>query len=88
MHLSYDGRESYLEWVIAWKAGYRALTIEIRRLKAGDTTVNNILPRECVFNRNYAKAFARAMLALRAVGKRDSWARAKVARMEREAAAV
>ena len=85
-HLSYEGRDSYLGWVVAWKAGYRALTLAIRAIKAGEQVPGDVLPAECVLDRNSAKAFARAMLALRAAGKRDSWAKAKAAKAVREAA--
>ena len=87
-HLSYEGRDSYLGWVAAWKAGYRALTLEIRAIKAGEQAPGDVLPAECVIDRNGAKAFARAMLALRAAGKRDSWAKATAAKAAREAAAA
>ena len=85
-HLSYEGREDYLAWVTDWKAGYRALTLAIRAIKAGEPAGDDILPAECVFDREGAKAFARAMLALRAAGKRDSWTRATAAKVAREAA--
>ena len=85
-HLSYEGREDYLAWVAAWKAGYRALTLAIRALKAGGPAPDDVLPAECVLDRNSAKAFARAMLALRAAGKRDSWARATAAKAAGEGA--
>ena len=85
-YLSYEGRDDYLGWVASWKAGYRALTLSIRAIKAGEPAIQDILPAECVLDRNGAKAFARAMLALRAAGKRDSWAKATAAKAAREAA--
>lgn len=72
-HLTFTSRERYLAWVAAWKTEYKALSARIRELKKTLRQSHEGRPvwQEMV-NLMRSKAVARALLALRALGKRVS----------------
>jgi len=76
----YQDRESYLAWVAQWKALYRALSAEIRQQKRAVRKADN----DATWQQRHAlwqnQRLARALLALRAAAKRDSWQRATAVR--------
>ena len=86
-HFTYTDRESYLAWVADWKAVYRALSEAQRGHKAairaagGDVATQ---ASEQAARADGAKQ-ARALLAIRAAAKLDSWAKRSAAK---EAAAA
>jgi len=92
-HLTYTDRETYLAWVTEWKAVYAALTVAQRARKAAAreaqrTGVAPVAPQDTAANPTWwwgpaeGKTHARALLALRAAGKVDSWAKRNAARGE------
>jgi hypothetical protein len=84
-HLTYTDRETYLAWVSEWKAIYAALTVAQRARKAarreGQRTGVALAAPQDTTNPTWwwgpaeGKTHARALLALRAAGKVDSWAK-------------
>lgn len=62
-HLTFDNKESYIEWVKQWKEAYKQLSVQIRKWKQ----TRNVVLRE------QDKIFARAMILIRKEGKKKSW---------------
>jgi len=87
---AWTDKASYLEWVVQWKATYRALTDQAR---GGDPTIYSEwlgseyvngklvekLHRYPIYGHNL-RWLAHLLLALRAYGKRKSWAQRAAAR--------
>lgn len=78
--LTYETRDSYLAWVAAWKAEYRALSAAIRAEKLEWRAAGSDIPWQLAVSLRDHKRLARSLLALRHAGKIDSWARAQAIR--------
>jgi hypothetical protein len=87
-HLTYANREGYLGWVKEWKAVYAALSAAQRARKAAEREAARAISRgekpapavndgsdNWWWSVAEGKTHARALLALRAAGKVDSWAK-------------
>lgn len=85
--MTYTDRESYLEWVKAWKAQYAGLTEAQRATKAKVFPVGfaNADDKD-IAALHHQRRLARAMLALRRHAKADSWAKRQAAKAETTAA--
>ena len=92
-HLTYTDRESYLAWVTRWQTVYAALSVAQRARKAATREAARAISRgekpAPTINDGSAnwwwspaegKTHARALLALRAAGKVNSWAKRNAAR--------
>ena len=80
-YLAYTDRQSYLDWVAAWKAAYRDLSERLRAEKrAFRESQRSGVPDPIAAGLFPDRRLARALLAIRAAGKRDSWAKAQAAR--------
>ena len=75
--LTYVGRAAYLAWVAEWQSLYRTLAVQIRADKVAWRAAGSEIPPQLRFDLFDARSLARTLLALRAAGKRDSWAKAQ-----------
>jgi hypothetical protein len=78
--LTYTDRDSYLVWVTAWQVEYRTLSAAIRTEKVAWRAAGSNIPHPLQISLRNHRRLARTLLALRAAGKRDSWAKAQAAR--------
>ena len=76
-HFTYTDRESYLAWVAEWKATYAALSSAQREHKAAIRAAAGDLATQASEQAAHAdgRKQARALLAIRAAAKLDSWAK-------------
>lgn len=74
-HLNFEGKADYLEWVRSWKATYKELSSEIRRVKT-ELSKPHTFPESAyqMGEKLRLKAQARILLAIRHAGKKASWA--------------
>ena len=74
--LRFTGKEEYLAWVAGWKEAYALLSAQIREVRTWEKEYQRN-PKQAGDNnlpsRLRLKARARGMLALRHLGKKESW---------------
>jgi len=78
-YIDLSSKDAYLAWVTSWKAAYAALTVAQRERKAAVANASRegkVIPWDDLYN---GKGYARTLLALRAAGKVQSWARRNAA---------
>jgi len=81
-HFTYTDRESYLAWVADWKAAYAALSDAQRGHKAAIRAAAGDAATQATEQATHAdgRKQARALLAIRAAAKLDSWAKRNAAK--------